>query len=414
MKTADSIRSIDDLERYLVGGAVRDRLLGIENYDRDWVVIGANPQIMESLNFKPIGKDFPVYIHPKNGEEYALARKETKSGRGYKAFAVDASSNVSLMEDLYRRDLTINAMAMEKKGTLIDPFGGEADLHNGLLRHVSEHFEEDPLRVLRAARLATKFCHFGFVIEKSTMELMKRMADSGELSDLTPQRVWQEAHRALALDKPSVFFSTLHECGALAHVMPQVDHVFAWSEEFGPREPIDLLDEAAVLTKDPVHRFCVVAHLAAETARYRLDSANFSADFETINSQAANEVDKMCRQLCVPGKFHHLSVNVARYLNTFRWLLTTEPSTVLDMMLAINGLRNPDQFRNFTAACEIVLKADCGTDNYPAAHGRLFEKCRLAALQVDAAGLSRQYSGAQLQAHIRESRIGAIRTVLSS
>ena len=216
MASVRPITKIEDLECYLVGGAVRDKFLGIERTDRDWVVVGASPEIMLSLDFKAIGKDFPVYLHPETHEEYALARKELKSGKGYKGFVVDVSEEITLEQDLYRRDLTINAMALSTDGNLVDPFGGKQDLENGLLRHVSDHFAEDPLRVLRVSRFAARFYSRGFVVEDSTLDLMKQISNSGELDDLAAERIWQEFQNAILESNPSVFFTTLRYCDALA------------------------------------------------------------------------------------------------------------------------------------------------------------------------------------------------------
>jgi len=214
------------MQTYLVGGAVRDRLLGLPPGDRDFVVVGETPEAMHARGFKTVGRDFPVFLHPKTGEEYALARTERKSGRGHRGFVVDAHPDVTLEQDLERRDFTINAIAEAEDGTLVDPYGGERDLKARVLRHVGPAFSEDPLRVLRAARFMARFASMGFQVAPDTMALMRSMVESGELAELVPERVWQELVRALASAKPSAFLQTLRACGALAVVLPEVDALY--------------------------------------------------------------------------------------------------------------------------------------------------------------------------------------------
>ncbi|WP_210395975.1 hypothetical protein [Motiliproteus sediminis] len=210
------------MQIYLVGGAVRDRLLGLPVYDRDWVVVGATPEAMQALGYQPVGKDFPVFLHPETHEEYALARTERKAGRGYQGFEFHTSPEVTLEQDLQRRDLTINAMAEDEQGRVIDPYGGQADLQGRLLRHVSPAFAEDPLRVLRVARFAARFDHLGFRVAPETLQLMNRLTANGELADLSAERVWKELERALGERSPWTFFTTLSACGGLDHWLPEL------------------------------------------------------------------------------------------------------------------------------------------------------------------------------------------------
>ncbi|MGU3840669.1 multifunctional CCA addition/repair protein, partial [Vibrio diabolicus] len=214
------------MQVYLVGGAVRDKLLGIDSYDNDWVVVGATPEMMLSQGYTAVGKDFPVFLHPKSKEEHALARTERKSGSGYTGFECFFDQSVTLEEDLIRRDLTINAMAMDDAGKLHDPYGGQQDLNDKLLRHVSDAFVEDPLRVLRVARFAAKLADLDFTVADETMQLMHHMAESGELSTLTPERVWQEWHKSLSTPRPDIFLSVLRDCGALTVVLPEIDALY--------------------------------------------------------------------------------------------------------------------------------------------------------------------------------------------
>ena len=214
------------MKTYLVGGAVRDKLLGLPVQDRDYVVVGSTPDEMVARGFKPVGADFPVFLHPETKEEYALARTERKSGHGYKGFKVYAAPDVTLEDDLQRRDITINAMAEDEQGQLIDPFKGAEDLHNGVLRHVSPAFAEDPVRILRVARFAARFAKWGFHVAHGTNKLMREMVDSGEVDHLVPERVWTELDRALGEDKPSRFFEALRGCGASARLFPEIDALF--------------------------------------------------------------------------------------------------------------------------------------------------------------------------------------------
>ncbi|HLM53724.1 MAG TPA: multifunctional CCA tRNA nucleotidyl transferase/2'3'-cyclic phosphodiesterase/2'nucleotidase/phosphatase, partial [Pseudoxanthomonas sp.] len=233
------------MDIYLVGGAVRDRLLGLPPGDRDWVVVGATPQRMLDRGFKPVGRDFPVFLHPRTGEEYALARTERKSGRGYRGFVVDSDPSVTLEDDLQRRDFTVNAMAEDADGRLVDPYGGARDIAARVLRHVGPAFVEDPLRVLRAARFMARFAALGFTVAAETLALMREIARSGELDALVPERVWQELRRALASPTPSAFLRTLRDAGALAAVLPEVDALYGVPQraEFHPEVDTGLHQE---------------------------------------------------------------------------------------------------------------------------------------------------------------------------
>ena len=214
------------MKSYLVGGAVRDRLLGLPIKDKDWVVVGATPQQMLDAGYQQVGRDFPVFLHPDSHEEYALARTERKSGSGYTGFTCYAAPDVTLEQDLLRRDLTVNALAEDADGTIIDPYGGQQDLQQRILRHVSPAFAEDPLRVLRVARFAARYAHLSFRIADETLALMREMADAGELAHLTPERVWKETESALGTRNPQVFFQTLRDCGALKVLFPEIDALF--------------------------------------------------------------------------------------------------------------------------------------------------------------------------------------------
>src|SRR3990167_4743881 len=252
---------------YLVGGAVRDKLLGLPLQDRDYVVVGATPEEMAAQGYQPVGADFPVFLHPRTKEEYALARTERKQGHGYKGFTVYSAPDVTLEDDLRRRDLTINAMAEDEQGKLVDPYGGAADLKAGVLRHVSDAFVEDPLRVLRVARFAARFSGRGFRVADETLALMRQMTQSGELNHLVPERVWQEVERALGEPAPTGFFAVLRECGALAVLFPELEALFGVPQPAEHHPEIDtgvhtllLLEAAARLTPDARARFAALTH----------------------------------------------------------------------------------------------------------------------------------------------------------
>src|SRR5579872_5547421 len=252
---------------YLVGGAVRDRLLGLRVHEQDWVVVGETPAVMMAHGYKPVGKDFPVFLHPKNGEEYALARTERKTGHGYQGFEFHCSPDVTLEDDLKRRDLTINAIAQDADGHLVDPYGGEKDLKARVLRHVSPHFVEDPVRVLRAARFAARFAPLGFRIAHETLALMREMTDNGEVDHLVPERVWQETLKALNCEKPSVYFEVLRECGALKRVFPELERLWGVPQPAKWHPEIDtgvhvmmVVDQSARLSRDPSVRYAALTH----------------------------------------------------------------------------------------------------------------------------------------------------------
>ena len=387
-----AVTKIEELERYLVGGAVRDQLLGVkDNSDRDWVVVGATPELMLSLGFKEIGKDFPVYLHPTTHEEHALARTERKSGRGYKGFIVDTSSNVTLEEDLYRRDLTINAMALTDDGQVIDPFGGKIDLENGLLRHVSEHFAEDPLRVLRVARFAGRFFRRGFIIDNSTMALMQRISDSGELHDLVAERVWQEVHTALKEDTPSVFFKVLRTCGAQQQLFPEMDGLFR--DDSGESAGIiDNLDIAVEYSKDTSIRFAVIAFYI----------------YESSNSDTTEVVRTLCNRLRVPVSMKHLSLQIVWYTRQVQRARNLSAEDIVDLIKALNGLRNPAAYNKFLDTCSVILKVDSGKTREIDLAIELLRNCREQMRAVDAKTLSEMYSDAELRKQVRRAQISMV------
>lgn len=311
---------------YLVGGAVRDELLGLEPGERDWVVVGAQPDELLAAGYRQVGRDFPVFLHPATGEEYALARTERKSGHGYHGFEVHAAPDVTLEQDLRRRDLTINAMARDSDGRLVDPFGGRADLEQRLLRHVSPAFAEDPLRVLRVARFAAQLADFGFTVAGDTLALMAAMADSGELEYLVAERVWQEVGKALAAPAPVRFFEVLRDCGALARVLPELAPLF--EERPGPAA----LEAASARTRDPDRRFAALTHpLAPDGALADLG-----------------------RRLPVPGTWIALARLVARWLPLCRRALEASPDELEACLRECDVLRRPSRFESMLSVVEMI------------------------------------------------------------
>lgn len=287
---------------YLVGGAVRDKLLNLPVSERDWVVVGATPQEMLDLGFTPVGKDFPVFLHPQTKEEYALARTERKTGPGYKGFEFHATPDVTLEQDLHRRDLTINAMAEDEDGTLIDPCGGEDDLHNGMLRHISPAFAEDPVRILRVARFAARFDAFGFHVAHGTNALMRKMVQNGEVDHLVPERVWAEFVKALRTDNPQRFFTVLRGCGALAVLFPEIDREYPQNEasHSGNTTPAPLaaLERARHASDKPQVRFAVLMQ---------------ALDHDLDREQRIQQIRTLCERLRAPKDYTYLAVAVSRH-----------------------------------------------------------------------------------------------------
>jgi tRNA nucleotidyltransferase (CCA-adding enzyme) len=340
---------------YLVGGAVRDELLGVPLQERDYVVVGSTPEEMVRLGFKPVGKDFPVFLHPKTHAEYALARTERKSGRGYKGFTVYASPEVTLEEDLRRRDLTINAMARSEDGKLIDPFGGKKDLEAGVLRHVSEAFAEDPVRILRVARFAARF---GFSVHPSTLKLMEQMVQAGEADFLVPERVWQEFSRGLGERRPELMFEVLQRAGLLAKAFPELK---AWPPRFSGSVPV---------------RFAVLAWPLAE-----------------------NEVQALSERLRAPSEVRDLAVATVR---SREGLKKSTPEVLLGVLKGADAFRRPERFAELLEAARL---AEPGIDT------ARVERARAAAAAVDAGAIAASAQGADIGRLVDEARLKAIRAL---
>jgi tRNA nucleotidyltransferase (CCA-adding enzyme) len=358
------------MQIYLVGGAVRDSLINYPSSENDWVVVGATPEQMTALGYKPVGQDFPVFIHPKTGEEYALARTERKSGHGYKGFEFYTSTEVSLEEDLIRRDLTINAMAQDDEGRIIDPFDGQKDLAHKLLRHVSEAFTEDPLRVLRVARFAARYAHLGFTVAPETMELMKSIVAKGEIEFLVAERVWKETSRALTEQSPQVFFEVLKACNALEVLLPEVDALFGVPQRADYHPEIDTgihtlmaLKAATKLTDCEAIRFAVLVH----------DVGKAITPEDVLPSHSGHEkrglplVKAICDRLTVPNKHRQLAMSVTEFHLHCHRALELKPATLLKLFQSIGAIRSPDKLIDFLTCCEADIKGRAGFEDaaYP-------------------------------------------------
>ena len=401
------------MDTYLVGGAVRDSLLGRPVVDRDHVVVGARPEDLLALGYKPVGKDFPVFLHPATGEEYALARTERKSGHGYHGFVFQADATVTLEQDLARRDLTINAIARDARGALIDPCGGVRDSEARVLRHVSPAFVEDPVRVLRVARFAARFAPLGFTVAAETMALMRQMVREGEVDHLVPERVWAETRKALAEPQPSAFLRVLRGCGALAVLFPEVDALYGVPQraEFHPE--IDtgahlelVLDAAAALAPgNDVVGFCALVHDLGKA----LTPADELPRHIGHEHRGVAPLRALAARLKVPTEHAALAEQVCReHLNAHR-AFELKPATVLKLLGALDALRRPARLELFLAACEADKRGRLGhaQDAYPQA--AYMRAARAAAAAVDAAAFVAQgLSGVAIGKALEAARIDAL------
>jgi tRNA nucleotidyltransferase (CCA-adding enzyme) len=398
---------------YLVGGAVRDKLLSRPVVDHDHVVVGALPEELLALGYKPVGKDFPVFLHPQTSEEYALARTERKSGRGYHGFVFQADPTITLEQDLARRDLTINAIAEDEHGTLTDPFGGVRDIEARMLRHVSPAFVEDPVRVLRVARFAARFAPLGFSVAAETMVLMRQMVADGEVDHLVPERVWTETRKALAEPQPSMFLRVLRECGALAVLFPEVDALYGVPQraEFHPE--IDtgvhvemVLDAAAQLAPgNDVVGFCALTHDLGKA----LTPADELPRHVGHEHRGVTPLRALAARLKVPTEHAALAELVCReHLNVHR-AFELKPATVLKLLSALDALRRPARLELFLAACEADKRGrrDHEHDAYPQAD--YLREARAAAAAVESADfVARGLAGPAIGQAMETARVHAI------
>ncbi|MBS0213598.1 MAG: multifunctional CCA addition/repair protein [Proteobacteria bacterium] len=401
------------MKTYLVGGAVRDGLLGRAHGDRDFVVVGATPAQMLERGFKPVGRDFPVFLHPHTHEEYALARTERKSGRGYRGFVVDADAAVTLEEDLARRDFTINAIAQDENGALIDPFGGVRDIQARVLRHVSAAFVEDPVRVLRAARFMARLAPLGFSVVPETLLLMRAMVAEGEIDHLVPERVWQELSRALVEARPSAFLSTLRDCGALARVLPEVDALFGVPArvEFHPEvdtgiHQMMVSDMAARLAPgDGLVAFAALTHDLGKA----LTPAHVLPRHLGHEQAGLKPLATLCERLKVPSAHRELAVAVCReHLNVHR-IDELRDATVHDLIARCDGFRKPEIIERMAVACEADKRGRLGLHDSAYPQADTLRALHRAACAVHAGTLVAQgVAGPEVGVRLRAARIAAI------
>ncbi|MDQ6916469.1 MAG: multifunctional CCA addition/repair protein [Pseudomonadota bacterium] len=395
---------------YRVGGAVRDELLGRSSADRDFVVVGATPEEMIAEGFRPVGRDFPVFLHPDSGEEYALARTERKSGRGYHGFTFHVAPDVTLAEDLGRRDLTINAMARDADGTLVDPYGGERDLRAGILRHVSPAFAEDPLRVLRVARFAARF---DFVVAPETEGMMRAIVAGGELATLAAERVWQELARALMESHPSRFFIELRRCGALEQLLPEVEALFGVPQPIAHHPELDTgvhvlqsLDYAAHAGDALPVRYAVLAHDLGKGATAREDWPRHIGH----EQKSVRLAEAMSERLRAPADCRELAVLTARYHGTVHRARELRPATLLDLLLATDALRRPERLAWLLAACAADAQSRPGRASDAYQPALWLNSALSVAKTVDAGLIARDtVDPGELPGKIREARIAALR-----
>lgn len=405
------------MEIYLVGGAVRDKLINITPRERDWVVVGATPEKMLELGYRQVGKDFPVFLHPETHEEYALARTERKTAPGYKGFSVHADNNVTLEEDLLRRDLTINAMAESSTGEIIDPFNGQQDLKNKILRHVSPAFSEDPVRILRVARFAARFAHLGFKVAPNTNKLMQDMVEAGEVDALVPERVWQEFERALSESHPSRFIEVLRDCGALKVLFPEIDQLFGVPQSPQHHPEVDtgvhtmmVLEQAARLTDDPEVRFAALLH----------DLGKGTTPKEELPKHVGHEerglplVIDLCDRYRVPNAFRDLAMMVTPYHLYYFRIGEMQPDNILEALQKMDVFRRPERFEKFLTACEADSRGRTGYENHDPEQSVIMRNAYNAASSISTENLVQQgLSGAAIGKELQRLRTEAITKALA-
>ena len=398
-----------DFKTYLVGGAVRDQLLGVPWHEHDWVVVGAAPEQLLQAGFRPVGQDFPVFLHPQTGEEYALARTERKSGQGYGGFTFHATPEVTLEEDLQRRDLTINAMAMDDGGKVIDPYGGQQDIHNRLLRHVSPAFAEDPLRVLRVARFAARYAPLGFRVAEETMALMRELAESGELQALTAERSWKEISRALMESRPDVFIRVLRDCGALAELLPEVDCLFGVPQPEAHHPEIDTGEHVLLVLQQAAHMqlplparwACLLHDLGKGRTPERFWPKHHGHEKSGLAAvKAANQRSK------APRECQELALLTCEYHTHCHRALELKPGTLVKVFKAFDIYRRPERFELFLGACEADARGRTGLEQRDYPQADYLRGAADAARSVDVRLLLAQgYEGAALGREMERERL---------
>lgn len=400
------------LQTYLVGGAVRDTLLGLPTTDQDWVVVGTTPTIMLNLGYEQVGSDFPVFLHPRTKQEYALARTERKSGHGYTGFTCNAAPDVTLEQDLLRRDLTINAIAQDQHGQLIDPYHGQHDLEHKILRHVSPAFSEDPLRVLRVARFAARFAHLGFTIAAETMALMQEIVISGELENLTPERVWKEWHKSLSSYNPHVFLRVLRQCGALAVIMPEMDALFGVPQPAKWHPEIDcgihtllVAKQAALLSDNTIIRFAAQVHDLGKALSPKDDLPHH----KTHCRDGIKPIKKLCQRIKVPNDYRDLALLVCAQHTKIHHAQEMRASTFITIFDQIDAWRKPERITQLAICCRADARGRQGLEDteYPQADILIATFAiaqRVAVQPIIAAG----FTGGEIKHQLAQARIEAV------
>lgn len=404
------------MQVYCVGGAVRDELLGLSVQDRDFVVVGSTPTEMEAAGYKPVGKDFPVFLHPNTRDEYALARTERKTAKGYKGFQVHADPDVTLEQDLARRDLTINAIAKDESGHLIDPYSGIQDLKDKVLRHVSPAFSEDPVRILRAARFAARFIDFD--VAPATMNLMREMVEKGEVDALVPERVWQEISKGLMEEKPSRMFEVLRACGALKKIMPELDALWGVPQPANHHPEIDtgvhvmmVIDYAASKQYQLPVRFAALMHdLGKGTTPKDLLPRHIGHEQRSVNL-----LQVLCKRLRVPNDCKELAHIVAKFHGKVHQVEEMRPETLLQFLVETDAIRQPQRFGDFLLACECDIRGRTGYETQTFEKADLLLSLLKAASEVDAGAVAKlQDTPDKIKQAVYEARLNALEQALNS
>ncbi|WP_111976755.1 multifunctional CCA addition/repair protein [Algibacillus agarilyticus] len=412
-----SIKNQAEIEkkRYLVGGAVRDNLLNLTVKDKDWVVVGVNQQQMLDAGFQQVGKDFPVFLHPETHDEHALARTEKKLSAGYTGFTCYAEPDVTLEDDLRRRDLTINAMAQNQAGKIIDPYNGQYDLNNKTLKHVSNAFVEDPLRVLRVARFAAKLHHLGFTIAPETVDLMRTLAESGELASLTPERIWIETEKALQTPNPRAYFEALKACNALAIIYPEIDKLWGipnpaeWHPEIDTGEHTMLvLQQACLYSDDIAIRFSALCHDLGKA----VTPANEWPSHHGHEKRGVPIIKKLCDRLRIPNELKSLACIVSEFhLHTHK-AFDLKAQTILKIFDSMDVWRKPERFNSFLTCCLADFTGRLGFENREYPQINYLNDCLIAANAIDIQSIiKRGFQGKAIREELTKQRITAIKTI---
>ncbi|WP_318448276.1 multifunctional CCA addition/repair protein [Photobacterium leiognathi] len=400
------------MQTYLVGGAVRDTLLGLTVTDKDWVVVGTTPEAMLAAGFEQIGSDFPVFLHPKTKQEHALARTERKSGHGYTGFVCYSAPDVTLEQDLLRRDLTINAIAQAPNGVLIDPYHGQQDITDKVLRHVSPAFAEDPLRVLRVARFAARFAHLGFTVAPETMALMQEMVVSGELASLTPERVWKEWEKSLSSDDPQMFLTVLRQCGALAIVMPEIDALFGVPQPEKWHPEIDcgihtllVAKKAAELNTDKTIRFAAQVHDLGKALSPKDDLPHHKMHCR----DGIKPIKALCQRLRVPNEYRDLALLVCEQHTKIHHAEEMRADTFIKIFDQIDAWRKPERVTQLATCCRADARGRTHFEQTPYPQADIFQAVFAIAQQVDVKTIvAAGFKGAEIREQLAAKRIEAV------